>query len=78
MIYEKTVTIPYRDWKTLNEVLEEIRKIEPRLEKYDEGEKSNNDPKKVIEEDELERYLAEGWDVQTVLPSGRILIKRAG
>ena len=32
MIYEKTVTIPYKDWKTLNDVLEEIRKLEPRLE----------------------------------------------
>ncbi len=62
----------------LNEVLEEIRKLEPRLEKYDEGKKSNNDPKRVIEEDELEQYLTEGWDVQTVLPSGKILIKRAG
>jgi len=26
---------------------------------------------------ELERYLAEGWDVQTVLPSGRILIGKS-
>ena len=34
------------------------------------------DPKKVILEAELERYLADGWNVQTVLPSGRILIKR--
>ncbi|MBS7638800.1 hypothetical protein KEJ49_08000, partial [Candidatus Bathyarchaeota archaeon] len=37
---------------------------------------SNDDPKRVISEDELERYLAEGWDVQTVLPSGRILIRK--
>jgi len=32
--------------------------------------------KKIVSEDELERYLAEGWDVQTVLPSGRILIRK--
>jgi len=38
--------------------------------------KENSDPKKIIDEDELENYLAEGWDVQTVLPSGKILIKR--
>ncbi len=37
----------------------------------------NNDPKKIIDEGELEHYLAEGWDVQTVLPSGRILIRRS-
>ena len=38
--------------------------------------KSKADPKKVVSEDELERYLAEGWDVQTVLPSGKILVRR--
>jgi hypothetical protein len=31
---------------------------------------------KVADEDKLERYLAQGWDVQTVLSSGRILIKK--
>jgi len=36
----------------------------------------SEDPKKIVSEEELERYLAEGWDVQTVLPSGKILIKR--
>ena len=39
--------------------------------------KENSDPKKIVGEDELERYLAEGWDVQTVLPSGKILIRKA-
>jgi len=34
--------------------------------------------RRIVGEDEFERYLAEGWDVQTVLPSGRILIKRLG
>lgn len=38
--------------------------------------KSKSDPKKVIKEDKLEKHLAEGWDVQTVLPSGKILIRR--
>ncbi len=38
--------------------------------------KNNDDPKKVVCEDELERYLAEGWDVQTMLPSGKILIRK--
>jgi len=27
------------------------------------------DPKKIVVEDELERYLAEGWDIQTILGS---------
>jgi len=35
-----------------------------------------DDPKKIVNEGELEPYLAEGWDVQTVLPSGKILIKK--
>jgi len=34
------------------------------------------DPKKIVSESQLERYLAEGWDVQTVLPSGKILIRK--
>jgi len=30
----------------------------------------------IIDEKDLERYVAEGWDVQTVLPSGRILARK--
>jgi len=35
------------------------------------------DPRKVISEDELEQYLAEGWEIEVVLPSGRIVVRRA-
>jgi integrase len=52
---------------------EEIELIQNEIKKLRTG---NNDPKKIISEDELEHYLAEGWDVQTVLPSGKILIRR--
>jgi hypothetical protein len=38
--------------------------------------KENGDPKKIVAENELARHLAEGWDVQTVLPSGKILIRK--
>jgi hypothetical protein len=38
--------------------------------------KENGDPKKIVAEDELARHLADGWDVQTVLPSGKILIRK--
>jgi len=38
--------------------------------------KKDSDPKKIVSEGELELYLAEGWDVQTVLPSGKILIRK--
>jgi hypothetical protein len=38
--------------------------------------KNDDDPKKIVSEDELERCLADGWDIQTVLPSGRILVKK--
>jgi hypothetical protein len=58
--------------KTVDEAMGEIRRLS--LEGYKLREKS--DPKKVIDEVELERYLADEWDVQTVLPSGRILIRR--
>ncbi len=37
----------------------------------------NSDPKRIVAEEELEHYLAEGWDVQTVLSSGKILVRKA-
>jgi hypothetical protein len=37
---------------------------------------NNGDPKKLVTEEELEQHLTDGWDVQTVLPSGKILVKR--
>jgi hypothetical protein len=36
--------------------------------------KDSSDPKKIVDEDELEGYLDDGWNVQTVLPSGKIII----
>ncbi|MEM0048992.1 MAG: hypothetical protein QW424_01465 [Candidatus Bathyarchaeia archaeon] len=60
--------------RTVDEAMDEIRKMS--LGEYKVRENPSRDPKKIIEEGELERYLAEGWDVQTVLPSGRILIRK--
>lgn len=62
-------------YERVDEALEEIKKLS--LEGYKLKANPNNDPKKIIDEGELERYLAEGWDIQTVLPSGRILVKNA-
>ena len=61
-------------YAVVDDAMKEIRKLS--LESYKLKENSNNDPKKVVDEGELENYLTEGWDVQTVLPSGRILIKK--
>ncbi len=61
-------------YRTVDEAMNEIRKLS--LETYRLREKSESDPKKIVKEEELERYLADGWDVQTVLPSGKILIKK--
>jgi site-specific recombinase XerD len=61
-------------YATVDEAMEEIRKLS--LEGYKIKENTRSDPKKIVSEDELEHYLAEGWDVQTVLPSGKILIKK--
>jgi len=35
------------------------------------------DPQKIVKEEELETYLSEGWEFVSVLPSRRILIRRA-
>jgi hypothetical protein len=41
------------------------------------SDKKDEDPKKIVSEDQLKPYLDKGWDVQTVLPSGKILIKKS-
>jgi integrase len=61
-------------YATVDEAINEIRKLS--LEAYKQSEDQDSDPKKIVNEAELERYLAEGWDVQTILPSGRILISK--
>jgi len=61
-------------YRTVDEAMKDIRKLS--LETYRLKEKGESDPKKIVEEEELERYLNDGWDVQTVLSSGRILIRR--
>jgi len=52
---------------------EEIQIIQNEIKRLRAG---NNDPKKIVSEKELERYLAEGLDVQTVLPSGKIVVRK--
>ncbi|MCP8305383.1 MAG: hypothetical protein H3Z50_07980 [archaeon] len=60
-------------YKTVDEAMDEIRKLNLRSYKVN---NSNSDPKKIVKEEELENYIVEGWDVQTVLPSGKISIRR--
>lgn len=38
--------------------------------------KSNGDPKMIVNEQDLSRYLEDGWEFQTTLPSGKILIRK--
>jgi len=52
---------------------EEIEALQNEIKKQRSG---SSDPKKIIPEEELPEYLAEGWDVQTVLPSGKIVVRR--
>ena len=61
-------------YATVDDAMEEIRKLS--LAGFKLRENPNNDPKKIIDERDLENYLTRGWDVQTVLPSGKILIKK--
>jgi hypothetical protein len=52
---------------------EELELFESELKKLREG---KHNPHRIVKEDELETYLGEGWCVQTILPSGRILIRK--
>jgi len=61
-------------YASVDGAIEEIRKLS--LEGYRVAGNPKSDPKKIIDEDELERYLTEGWDLQIVLPSGRILVRK--
>lgn len=58
--------------KELN-IDEEIELFENEIKKMREGER---DPQVIVEEEELENHLAEGWRFVSVLPSQRILIRR--
>lgn len=60
-------------YATIDDAMEEIRKLS--LRSYQGRSKKPNDPKKIIDEHDLENYLTRGWDIQTILPSGKILIK---
>jgi hypothetical protein len=51
---------------------EELKLYEEELKKL----RERHNPHRIIREEELERFLEEGWCVQTILPSGRILIRK--
>lgn len=52
---------------------EEIEAIQDTIKNLRAG---DNDPKKIITEDELGKHLADGWDIQNVLQSGKIVVRR--
>ncbi len=39
--------------------------------------RSNNGKQKMVEEDNLDKYLEEGWELVNVLPSGKLVVKQA-
>lgn len=61
-------------YASVDDAIEEIRKLS--LESYRLRENPKKQPKKIIGEDDLENYLRKGWDVQTVLSSGKILVTK--
>jgi len=54
-------------------VEEEIGTIQNEIRKMRSG---NNDPQKIIAENQLPEHLAEGWEFVSVLPSKKILIRK--
>jgi hypothetical protein len=53
---------------------EELELFENELKKLREG---KHNPQRIVHESELEKYLSEGWQFISVLPSQRILIKKS-
>ncbi|MEM2925993.1 MAG: DUF4258 domain-containing protein [Candidatus Bathyarchaeia archaeon] len=47
------------------------------IKKINDQESPNEDPKKIVREEELEEYLADKREFLTVLPSGRTLLRRS-
>ncbi len=39
--------------------------------------RSNNGRQRMIHEDELDKYLQDGWQLANVLPSGKLVVKYA-
>lgn len=54
---------------------EELELFENELKKLREG---RHNPQRIVHEGELESYLSEGWQFVSVLPSQRILVRKAG
>ncbi|MGD0072398.1 MAG: site-specific integrase [Candidatus Bathyarchaeia archaeon] len=52
---------------------EEIAAIQNEIKKLRAKE---SEPKTIVTESELQQYLAQGWDVSTVLPSGKIVVTK--
>ncbi len=61
-------------YATVDDAVTEIRKLS--LESHKLRENIENDPKMIIDERDLEDYINMGWDVQTVLPSGKLLVRK--
>jgi len=61
-------------YEKVDDAMEEIRKLS--LESYKLRQNPGDDPQKIVTEEKLANYLAQGWNVQTILPSGKIVIKK--
>ncbi len=70
----KSVEEALAKYASVDDAIDEIRTLS--LEGNRLRENPNKEPKKIIDEYDLENYLAKGWDVQTVLSSGKILVKK--
>ena len=61
-------------YASVDDAIEEIRKLS--LEGYRLRENPKKESKKIIEENDLENFLNSGWDIHTILPSGKILMRK--
>jgi len=69
----ETQALKVAETKNILKKAKTMREIDSVLEEATENE--NEDCQKIVSEDELPKYLDEGWHVSAVLPSGKIVVE---
>jgi len=73
--FAEEIGLDVKDEQPMEDTISEIAKVYSAA-KEDLAKRSRNGRQKVVKEDELDKYLEEGWELVDVLPSGKLVIKQ--